>query len=350
MTKSKALLTVLTVAMVLAVVLAFSAVPALANDVTVTVNAPPEVLEGGSFTASVDITYVEAFAAAEFIVTFDSTVIAVTDVTDGELDGSTMHVDGFTTPWAADPNQMKVLVSWPPLYPGVSGDGYLCEMHFDVLGTDCNTSPIDLSDVKIANELGLPITATVVNASVHVYKPVVYQHVVVSGTMAPNGADTSGQPTPPPGFIPQDEFVPCEWLWVWGYDFEYCQWYRIWIQPYEEGAHVAPGDAIDPAAVPPGFVPVEVHIAEDGTFGPIELWHVDGEYCEYWEIVADKIGPDHQEGIYNPDEDGLDAAALGKWGFHIIPEGLTIILLTLGLACLGGYLVLRRRKGTETKA
>jgi hypothetical protein len=47
-----------------------------------------------------------------------------------------------------------------------------------------------------------------------------------------------------------------------------------------------------------------------------------------------------------PDEDGLDAVACDVYGFHIVPEALSLILLSTGLIGLGGYYRLRRRKKT----
>jgi len=183
---------------------------------------------------------------------------------------------------------------------------------------------------------------------------------VVSGTMMAASGEGSGEF--PPGFIPCDEFGLGEWVWVWGYGFEHCKWYRIWIQPYaEDPCNVVEGQVLLLDQCPPGFppdgIPIEVETGGDGTFGPIPIWQVPEDttlICTLWEIVADKMnvepGDDYDEGMYNADEDGLDAVACEGWGFHIFPEVLTIILLSLGLACIGGYWVVRRRKGPETNA
>ena len=182
--------------------------------------------------------------------------------------------------------------------------------------------------------------------------------MVVSGKPLDAGAgpvDGWVPPGPPPGFEECDQFKGCEWIYVWGYGFQHCQWYRIWIQPYNVGANVTEGQELLPDQCPTGFPQdgtwVEVHIDEDGKFGPVPIWHVQGELYIPWEIVADKMnvepGDDYDEDIYNTDEDGLDAVACGEWGFHIYPEGLTIVLVSLGLAAVGGYLVVRRHKGTE---
>jgi hypothetical protein len=351
---------------VLGLAMALSAVPVLAASVTVSVSAPAQVPCAGSFTASVDITEVEVFAAAEFVVNFDSSVITVTGVTDGLIGGNIIHVDGYTTPWEGDPNKMKVLVSWPPLYPGVSGAGYLCEIQFDVIGTEGDTSPINLTDGLLANQDmqdGLPIEADWLGTTVTVgpcFAPVLVSLVGPPPVEADMEASDSAPPEPPPGFEPRDEFVPCEWVYVWGYGFEPGQSYEIYIQPYEEGVSVAPGQPLDhalsaalgyPAAGPPGII---VPVAADGTIGPVPLFHASEEHiCMYWEIVADKVNPDGDTdvatnpGVYDPNEDALDAVALGEYGFHVFPEALTIMLFGVGLASLSGYVLVRRRKSAD---
>jgi hypothetical protein len=356
---------------VLGLAMALSAVPALAQSVTVSVSAPAQVPCAGSFTASVDITQVDVFAAAEFVVEFDSSVITVTDVTDGLLGGNVIHVDGYTTPWEGNPDRMKVLASWPPLYPGVSGAGYLCEIHFDVIGSQGETSSIDLLDGLLANQDlqdGLPIEATWVGTTVTVGPcgpPVLVSLVGPPPAQANIEASDSAPPVPPPGFEPRDEFEPCEWVWVWGYGFEYCQWYEIYIQPYQEGVSVAPGQPLNhahsaPLGYPEGPRGILVHVAEDGTIGPVPLFHASEEHiCMYWEIVADKVpappGEDGEDtatnpGIYDPNEDALDAVALDEYGFHVFPEALTIMLFGVGLASLSGYVLVRKRKSAIKEA
>jgi hypothetical protein len=359
---------------VVGLTMALCAVPVLAASVTVSVNAPAQVPCADSFTASVDITQVTEFAAGQFVVEFDSTVLSVTDVTDGMLQPGdiVIHVDGYTTPWGGDPNKMQVLVSWPPLYPGVSGAGNLCEIEFSVIGTEGQTSPINLTDGLLANQDqqdGLPIEADWLGTTVTVGPCGPFAPVLVSLVGPPPPAtieaSDSAPPEPPPGFEPRDEFVPCEWVWVWGYGFEYCQWYEIYIQPYAEGVSVAPGQPLDhalsaPLGYPEGPRGVLVHVAEDGTIGPVPLFHASEEHiCMYWEIVADKVpappGEDGEDtatnpGIYDPNEDALDAVALDEYGFHVFPEALTIMLFGVGLASLSGYVLVRKRKSADIDA
>jgi hypothetical protein len=338
----------LVIGMALGLALTLGAVPAFAADpVAVSVDAPSPVAPGSSIIARVNTTEVVAFAAVEFIVNFDSTVLTVTDVTDGmfQPDSKVVHVDGYTTPFGGDPNKMKVLASWPPLYPGITGAGYFCDIHFDVIGAPGSSSSVDLTNGLIADENGMPVEATWAGTIVEV--AAAEPKILMSGTYE---ADCSVPPCPP-GFMPKDDFSPGECISVWGYGFMPDMVYEIYIQPYEEGVSVAEGQPLDPTAgIPLGYpVPVPVIAAPDGTIGPIELFCATEEHvCMYWEIVADNVAG--MSGIYNEAEDGLDAVALDEYGFHVIPEALTIILLGGGLAGLGSYIAARRRKGAVRDA
>ena len=184
---------------------------------------------------------------------------------------------------------------------------------------------------------------------------------VVSGKeMSAIGGASTGDGWVLSGLQPFDEFGLGEWVWAWGCGFEHSKWYRIWIQPYSEvPCSVEEGQELDPELCPPGFppdgIPIEFETDGDGRFGPIPIWQVPEDtnlICTLWEIVADRMNvepyDDYNEGFYNEAEDGLDAVTCGEWGFHIYPEAFTIILLSVGLAGLGGYFVVRRRKGAET--
>ena len=359
------------VPLILAAVMAVAlfAVPAvaIAPSVTVSVDAPAEAAHCTTFTAWLNITYVEDFTAATVTVTYDPTVLDLIDVSDGEIGDNSLGVEYEWVPTGQEDSGEIIVIIWGDV-PGFTGEGYLMDLEFHVIGEPCNTSLIDIDGVMSDDDEN-EILATWVDGSVHVCEP----RVVVSGKPLDVGAgpvDGWIPPGPPPGFEECDQFKGCEWIYVWGYGFQHCQWYRIWIQPYgpsdfyPAGPSVVEGQMLDPALCPPGFDPfnpqpgmiVEVHIDEDGKFGPVPVWHVPEDpalICTLWEIVADKMNVPmaktlYNEGFYNEAEDGLDAAALGEYGFHIYPEGLTIVLLSLGLAAVVGYLVVRRRKGAET--
>ena len=60
--------------------------------VTVSIDAPAEVAAESDFIADVAVDYVENFNLCGFDVTYDKTIITVTDVTGGEIDGPTIHL------------------------------------------------------------------------------------------------------------------------------------------------------------------------------------------------------------------------------------------------------------------
>ena len=149
-----------------------------------------------------------------------------------------------------------------------------------------------------------------------------------------------------PGQVPKDDFLPGEDVYVWGTGFMAGMEYMIYIQPYVPNTEVYEGQPLDAGAgAPLGYMtPLVVVANADGTIDPQYLFTAAPEHiCMYWEIVADAMGAGYP-GIYNAADDGLDAVALEDYGFHVIPEALTIILLGGGLAGLGGYVAARRRR------
>jgi len=142
------------------------------SEITVTIVAPAEVLEGGDFIARVNISAVEDFDSCDYYVTYDPAVIEVTDVTNGLIDGTEIPVDswGFIPPPDTQ-GTIRVIENLPGV-TGVSGEGYLAEIHFDVVGSACNNSELDLHDGTL-NDIGaIPIPAVWVDDSVHVYEAV----------------------------------------------------------------------------------------------------------------------------------------------------------------------------------
>ena len=164
--------------MVAALVLGLCAVPAAANGiVAVSINAPCCVPEGSSFTATVDITHVTDYSSGVFEVTYDETVLQLTNVTNGELvDGGTTSI--LYTDWEWVPSGevdsgriMVVSDPTPPTGPpisSVSGAGYLAELHFTVIGTWCSESAIGLLNGMLLEFDMSEITATWTDATVKV--------------------------------------------------------------------------------------------------------------------------------------------------------------------------------------
>ncbi|MDY6892442.1 MAG: hypothetical protein SVO26_01830 [Chloroflexota bacterium] len=170
--------------------------------------------------------------------------------------------------------------------------------------------------------------------------------IVMSGTVLPTAGDTTPESIgePPPWFMPQDEFLPGEELWIYGEGYNQNESYDVWVVPYTECTHVREGDVLSNLGEW-GYI-TTVTTAEDGSIPPLHILQIPGDsslICTHWEIVVD-----NGDGIYQEVDDGLDAMACDEWGFHIYPEAMTIVLFSLGLASLGGYYTLHRRKDTSS--
>ncbi|MGB6872794.1 MAG: putative Ig domain-containing protein [Dehalococcoidia bacterium] len=141
--------------------------------VTVSIDAPAEVNPGSSFVANVTVDYVENYDACGFDVTYDQTIITVTDVTGGEIDGHAVEVDWVYYPSGpSDPGKIRVLAVVPGMPgPGVTGTGHIAQINFNVLGSSCETSAIHLEGVGMYDYEANKIDTTTVDDSVHVAAP-----------------------------------------------------------------------------------------------------------------------------------------------------------------------------------
>ena len=120
----------------------------IVGPVKVVVNAPEFVAVGGTFTATIDVADdVANFNMALFDLSFDSSVVNVTDVAEGSLDGTAIPV----TSWAfIDSNTIRVMSELSG-DTGVSGSGNLATISFAVAGKGGDRSVLDISDGMLAN-------------------------------------------------------------------------------------------------------------------------------------------------------------------------------------------------------
>ena len=114
----------------------------IVGPVKVEVNAPEMAKAGGTFIASVDVDSIADFNAGLFDLSFDSSVVNVTDVANGSLDGETIPVDRWEF---VDNNTIRVFLEVPGI-TGVSGAGNLATISFDVVGMGGDRSVLDISD------------------------------------------------------------------------------------------------------------------------------------------------------------------------------------------------------------
>ena len=157
---------VLGVILYLAMMLLFPFIAA-ADEVTVSIDAPAEVDAGADFTARVNITEVINFDACNYDITYDHLILEVTDVTDGIIGETVIPVDMWDFVPAETQGTIRVIQNVPGL-SGVSGSGYLSEIHFHVVGSAGNTSDISLSNGILSDNTATEIPAAWVGDSVHV--------------------------------------------------------------------------------------------------------------------------------------------------------------------------------------
>jgi hypothetical protein len=124
--------------------------------VLVNVDAPDEVASGSGFTANVNISEVVDFDACNYDVSFDASVLRLDDITSGLIGSTTIPVDIYNE---ISSGTYRIIQNVPGL-TGVSGSGHLAVLHFHVIGSQGDSSPISLANGMLSNNLAEEITAT----------------------------------------------------------------------------------------------------------------------------------------------------------------------------------------------
>jgi V8-like Glu-specific endopeptidase len=130
--------------------------------VAVRVSAPDEVMVDADFVVKVDIAQVTDLDACQYDITFDPRVLRLDDVTAGEVDSTGIPVDVFNE---LSSGTWRIVQNVPGL-DGVSGSGYLAELHFHVIGQAGDTSDINLSNGVLSDNQAQQIPATWTGLSV----------------------------------------------------------------------------------------------------------------------------------------------------------------------------------------
>ena len=130
----------------------------------VEVNTPESVREGESFEATIDVDSVTNFNSGLFDLSFDSSVVKVTDVVDGRIAGETIPADRWDF---IDENTIRVLVAMPGI-KGVSGSGYLAKVIFKAVGKGGEKSVLDISYGMLANNEAEEIPAVWIDDEVRI--------------------------------------------------------------------------------------------------------------------------------------------------------------------------------------
>jgi hypothetical protein len=126
------------------------AAPVMAQEAaaTVTVNAPEYVDEGATFAATIDVDSITDLNSAQFELTFDKSVVKVSDVEKGEINGEDVPVFD----WRLNPDKDTVrVIIMMTIGEGVSGSGYLTEIEFEVKGEEGEKSELKFSNGELTD-------------------------------------------------------------------------------------------------------------------------------------------------------------------------------------------------------
>jgi hypothetical protein len=126
-----------------------------APDATVSIDAPDEVDAGSDFTANVNISQVTDFDSCNYDVSFNASVLRLDDVTSGLIDSTAIPVDIYNE---ISTGTYRVVQNVSGL-SGATGSGYLAVLHFHVIGSEGDSSPISLSNGVLSNILAEEIPA-----------------------------------------------------------------------------------------------------------------------------------------------------------------------------------------------
>lgn len=150
--------------------LALFVVPAVpvAADSSVSIGVvSAQVAPGSDFVVKVNVGSVTDFDAAQYDVTYNSAVIQVTSVTAGLVGTTAIPVESWGYIPASTQGKIRVINNVPGI-PGVTGSGYLAEIHFHVVGAAGTGSDISLSGGILGDKNAHQIPATWAGGSVNV--------------------------------------------------------------------------------------------------------------------------------------------------------------------------------------
>ncbi len=128
--------------------------------VSVGVNAPAYV--EGTFEATMDVDNITDFNSGQFDLSFNSSVVNVTDVADGNVDGETIPIDEWVF---VDKNKIRVILDVPGI-AGISGAGYLANISFDLVGSRGDISALGISNGMLVDTDAEEIPAEWINYEV----------------------------------------------------------------------------------------------------------------------------------------------------------------------------------------
>jgi hypothetical protein len=167
----------------------------MASDIPhVSISAPVIVPTGSQLTVQVAITNVVNLNSAQFDLSFDPAVIQVTGVeggsgvTNGLIGGTSFPLFGWS--WQSETEKPSGCVRVTCHKPGigvVNGDGYLVEIHFNVLGAYGTGSALKLSGVELWNQLADSLPLSQSDGGILVYTSKASSSTVLLSSACPSG-------------------------------------------------------------------------------------------------------------------------------------------------------------------
>jgi len=134
-----------------AVLMIFAVLPAQAQQPAVSITAP-EWVEGTTGYATVKIIDVSNLDAGQFDLSFDSNVLKVVNVEDGDIQGT-----GIPVQWRSiDADTLRVIFNLEGVI-GISGSGQLAKIGFEVMGDGDST--LDISNELLGDTQANKISA-----------------------------------------------------------------------------------------------------------------------------------------------------------------------------------------------
>jgi PKD repeat protein len=145
----------------------FSPSPAAAAITPVSIEVVGYATANSDFIAKVNIGSVTDFDACNYDVTYDPAVLQVTDVTDGLIGGTIIPVSSWGFIPLSTQGSIRVIQNVEGT-PGVTGAGYLAEIHFHVVGAAGNASTLHFSNGILGDKNALEIQSAWTDGSVEI--------------------------------------------------------------------------------------------------------------------------------------------------------------------------------------
>ena len=128
--------------------MSFAVTLVIAQPVEVWANAPPSVEADETFVVTIDIADVTDLNSAQFDLSFDKSVVKVSDVKEGKINEEEIQISNWIL--NSDGDTVKILAVMP-FGEHASGSGYLAEIKFKVEGKKGEKSVLSLSNEKLYN-------------------------------------------------------------------------------------------------------------------------------------------------------------------------------------------------------